>query len=75
MAHFNICTNSLMSDEGIFRKIEEHLSETQFGFRNGIGTREVLVQRARDVDCDVYVWFIDFEKTFNMVMYEHLIEC
>lgn len=29
---------------GIYQKLEERLSETQFGFRAGLGTREVILK-------------------------------
>lgn len=59
-------------------KIEQHMGVHQFGFRDGLGTREalfsvqVLIQRARDVDCDVYVCFLDFEKAFDKVKHSKL---
>ena len=31
----------------IYRRIEEHLTNTQFGFRNGLGTREALFSMQR----------------------------
>lgn len=52
----------------IFRKIEQDLSETQFGFRNAMGTREalfafnVLSQRLMDVNQPIYVAFLDYNK-------------
>ena len=64
----------------IYTKLEEHLSEVQFGFRAGLGTREalfslqVLIQRARDVNCDVFACFIDFEKAFDKVPHGKLID-
>ena len=66
--------------ERIYPKLEEDIGETQFGFRNGLGTREalfshnVLIQRARDVNCNVYACFIDFEKAFDRVNHKKLIE-
>lgn len=59
--------------EYIYRKLEKNIGETQFGFRKGLGTREalfnlnVLIQRARDVNCNVFAYFIDFEKAFDRV--------
>jgi Reverse transcriptase (RNA-dependent DNA polymerase) len=64
----------------IYKKLEEGISETQFGFRNGLGTREalfgiqVLIQRARDVNKDVYTCFIGFEKAFDKVRHQKLLE-
>lgn len=66
--------------ERICPKIEHDISETQFGFRNGFGTREalfclnVIIQRARDVNCDVFICFVDFEKAFDKVNHNKLIE-
>lgn len=63
----------------VYAKIEEQISETQFGFRNNLGTREalfciqVLVQRCRDVDHPVFMCFIDFEKAFDRVKHDKLV--
>lgn len=63
----------------IYKKCEEQIGETQFGFRNGLGTREalmgmhVLVQRCLDISVDVYACFIDYEKAFDCVKHEKLI--
>jgi len=62
----------------IYKVCEEYMSETQFGFRDALGTREavfavqVLVQRCRDVGRDVYVCFIDFSKAFDRVQHDKL---
>lgn len=64
----------------VYGRIEEHISETQFGFRNNLGTREalfciqVLVQRCRDVDHPVFTCFIDFEKAFDRVKHDKLVK-
>lgn len=64
----------------IYNKLESQLSDSQFGFRNGLGTREalffiqVLVQRCRDVNRPVFLCFIDFEKAFDKVQHNKLIE-
>lgn len=64
----------------IYHKCEEYLSESQFGFRNGFGTREalfglsVLAQRCRDMSVDLYACFIDFQKAFDRVKHDVLIE-
>jgi len=56
------------------------MSNTQFGFRNSVGTREaifslqVLIQRARDVNHDVYACFIDYQKAFDRVKHDKLIK-
>lgn len=68
--------NLILRLENIFRIIHEcilttiygNLGKFQFGFRDGLVTRErlfsvqVLIQRARDVYCDVFACFLDFEK-------------
>lgn len=62
----------------VYRKCEEHITRTQFGFRDALGTREalfavqVLFQRCRDVNCDIYVCFIDYQKAFDRVKHDKL---
>lgn len=68
----------------IHRKIygicEEQISPTQFGFRNAVGTREVLFnvqvlfQRCRDMYVDVYAYFIDYQKAFDRVQHHKMVE-
>ncbi|XP_030765770.1 uncharacterized protein LOC115889834 [Sitophilus oryzae] len=64
----------------IYRKLEEDIADTQFGFRNGFSTREalfaynVLMQRCLDVNQNVYVCFIDYNKAFDKVRHKQLIE-
>lgn len=64
----------------LYGKLEDHMSDTQFGFRNNLGTREalfslqVLVQKCRDLCHPVYMCFIDFEKAFDKVQHSKLIE-
>lgn len=61
-------------------KCEENLEETQFGFRNALGTREalfalnVLLQKCRDQRKDIFVCFVDFEKAFDRVQHDKLIQ-
>ena len=49
------------------------LSDDQFGFRKGTGTRDAigtlraLTERSLEVDRDVYVCFVDYEKAFDRV--------
>ena len=63
----------------IYRRLDERISDTQFGFRKGFGTREalfsiqVLIQRARDVNADFFACFIDFKKAFNKAQHGKLI--
>jgi hypothetical protein len=64
----------------IYNKCEETITESQFGFRNGLGTRDalfcmqVLVQRCMDMKKDIYACFIDYEKAFDRVQHEKLIK-
>lgn len=61
-------------------KLELDISESQFGFRNGVGTREalfslnVLTQRCLDVNRDLYICFIDYNKAFDKVKHDQLID-
>ena len=63
----------------LFRLCEEQLGRSQFGFRDALGTRDalfatqVLFQRCRDVNCDVHVCLIDYQKAFDTVNHEKLI--
>ena len=63
----------------IYKKCEENMGEMQFGFRNALGTREalftlqVLIQRCRDVSCDVYICFIDYAKAFDRCQHHKMI--
>lgn len=64
----------------IYNKCEEQINDTQFGFRKGLGTREaifclnVLTQQCRDMNVDIYACFIDYQKAFDCVNHEKLIE-
>lgn len=64
----------------IYRKLEENMADTQFGFRNGYSTRDalfaynILIQRCLDVNQSVYVCFIDYNKAFDKVRHNQLIE-
>jgi len=66
--------------QGIFKICEAQLSPTQFVFRNSLGKREVifslkvLIQKARDVNHDVYACFIDYQKAFDRVKHDKLLE-
>lgn len=64
----------------IYNKCEAELGKSQFGFRNSLGTREalfcfqVLIQRCRDVNKDVYISFVDYTKAFDNVRHDQLIK-
>lgn len=51
-----------------YKKAGKNISENQFGFGNGLGTRvalfavQVLVQRCRIVNNSVYFWPINFKN-------------
>ena len=55
------------------------MGRSQFGFKEGTGTREalfglqVLIQNCRDVKKDVFLCFIDFEKAFDKVKHNKLL--
>lgn len=55
------------------------MSETQFGFRDALGTREalfavqVLIQCCRDVNSPVYICFIDYSRAFDRVEHDKLL--
>uniref|UniRef100_A0A8D8UNP4 Craniofacial development protein 2 n=1 Tax=Cacopsylla melanoneura TaxID=428564 RepID=A0A8D8UNP4_9HEMI len=61
-------------------KIEQNISDNQFGFRMGLGTREALfsiqtlIQKHRDNNNDAYICFIDFEKAFDRIKHDKMID-
>lgn len=64
----------------IYRKCESIIGNDQFGFRAGMGTREalfnllVLAQKCYDQQKDIFICFIDFEKAFDRVRHDLLLE-
>ena len=64
----------------IENKAKDYISETQFGFRKGVGTREaigtmrMLCQRTLEHDKEIYVCFVDFEKAFDRVKWRKLMD-
>lgn len=64
----------------IARKIDSEISEEQYGFRSGRGTREaifnlrILCERAIEVQQNIYLAFIDYEKAFDKVRHDQLME-
>ena len=63
-------------------RIEAELDDAQSGFRQGKGTREVLLnlrlicERHLEVHKDVYIiCFLDYEKAFDRVRHEPLMQC
>lgn len=61
-------------------KCDDQLRASQFGFRSGIRTREaqfvrnVLVQKCQDMQQNVFLCFIDYEKAFDRVQHEVLMQ-
>lgn len=64
----------------IRKKCEEVIGATQFGFRDSLGTREplfclqVLLQKCRDMQQEVYIGLIDYAKAFDKVQHEKMIK-
>ena len=67
-------------DERLKSKVEETTDEAQFGFRRRKGTRnailvlKMLMERAIEKQKDLYMCFVDFEKAFDRVRHELLID-
>ena len=61
-------------------KATAYLSNIQFGFRKGVGTREaiaairLLCERCIDHEQDVYMCFVDYEKAYDRVDWAKLQE-
>ena len=61
-------------------RLEDEVSETQSGFMNGKGTREgiynmrIISERYLDMNKEVYACFIDYEKAFDRVNQQKMIE-
>uniref|UniRef100_A0A8D8SXR8 Craniofacial development protein 2 n=1 Tax=Cacopsylla melanoneura TaxID=428564 RepID=A0A8D8SXR8_9HEMI len=64
----------------LYRICEEQVSPTQFGFMKGLGTRDalfsvqVLFQRCRDMNCNIFACFIDYQKAFDKVKHNKMME-
>ncbi len=62
-------------------KIEAELDDAQSGFRQGKGKREGLLnlrliyERHLEVQQDVYICFLDYEKAFDRVRHEPPMQC
>ena len=60
--------------------VEEHVDKAQFGFRKGKGTENAIfvlraiIKRAIEKQKDLYMCFVNFEKAFDMVRHEVLVE-
>ena len=64
----------------IRKKINFEISEEQYGFRRGKGTTNaisnmrMLSERAVEMQKDVYLCFIDYEKAFDTVRHVNMLE-
>ena len=62
-------------------KIEAELDDAQSGFRQGKGKREGLLnlrliyERHLEVQQDVYICFLEYERAFDRVRHETLMQC
>ena len=50
------------------------LPDVQAGFRKGRGTRDQIanIQKAREFQKNIYVWFLDYAKAFDCVDHNKL---
>jgi hypothetical protein len=61
-------------------KAKDFIGRNQFGFRKGRGTREaigvlrMLCERSLENDNQIYICFVDFEKAFDRVKWEKMME-
>jgi len=61
-------------------KAKDYIGKNQFGFRKGYGTRDaigimrMLSERSLELDKDVYICFVDFEKAFDRVNWIKMME-
>ena len=64
----------------IERKIEDVLGEDQFGFRRGKGTRNaigmmrIIAERTLEIDEELCICFIDWQKAFDRVNWTKLMQ-
>ena len=67
-------------NERMKRKVEETVDNVQFGFRKGLGTRNAtfmlrtVMERAIEKQKDLYMCFVDYEKAFDTVRHEQMME-
>ena len=61
-------------------RLEERVDEEQFGFRKGKGTRDAIfllrtvIERSLEKQRDIFMCFVDFEKAFDTVVHEPLMD-
>ena len=64
----------------IQRKIEDVLGEDQFAFRRGKGTRDaigmmrIIAERTMEVDEELCICFVDWQKEFDRVNWTKLMQ-
>ena len=64
----------------IERKIEDALGEDQFGFRRGKGTGDaigmmrIIAERTLEIDEELCICFIDWQKAFDHVNWTKLMQ-
>ena len=64
----------------IERKIEDVLGEDQFGFRRGKGTRDaigmmrIIAERTLEIDEEMFICFIEWQKAFDRVKWTKLMQ-
>lgn len=62
------------------RIFEERVLNTQFKFMKSMGTRDVLFcvqvlfQRCKDIHCDIFDSFKDYQKAFNRIKQEKIMD-
>lgn len=67
-------------DIPIYNKLEERTGNSHFNFRCALGTREalfdvqVLIKKCRDVSHNFFLRSTDFEKDFDKVHYEKMLQ-
>ena len=61
-------------------KVKDFLSNRQFGFRSGVGTRDaigvmrMMCERSLEHGNDLYVCYVDFEKAFDRVRWDKMMQ-
>ena len=67
--------------ERIYAKVDAFIEKDQFGFRRKLGTREaiatfrVIYEKFIEFGQSLYVCFVDYEKAFDRIDWQKLMEC
>ena len=67
-------------DDRLWTIVEETVDRAQFGFRKGKGTKNLIftlrtiIERSIERKKDLFMCFVDFEKVFDTVLHEALVE-